>query len=91
MNLRRCMGSLRGLILRGKGTLLLNIETISRLKVGVCDYLTQKSRSRRPSGAIIAAYAWGRSWPGPEATLAAGGVRCLGSTCRQRAGLIRRS
>jgi hypothetical protein len=27
-----------------------------------------------------------RSWPGPEATLAAGVVRCVGSTCRQRVG-----
>src|SRR5271167_4735393 len=26
------------------------------------------------------------SWPEPEATLAAGGVRCLGSTCRRSVG-----
>ena len=30
--------------------------------------------------------AGGRKWPDPEATLAAGGVRCLGSTCRRSVG-----
>jgi hypothetical protein len=28
----------------------------------------------------------GRLWPEPEATLGAGGVRCLGSTCRRSVG-----
>jgi hypothetical protein len=29
---------------------------------------------------------YGRSWPEPEATVAAGGVRCLGLTCRRTVG-----
>jgi len=56
------MESLRDLILRGKGTPLLNIKAISRLNAEVCDPLHPKQARTVALVLGIAANAHGRLW-----------------------------